>query len=150
MHMSRSVTDTGSSIPSVRPGALSVAAGLLAAIVVAAVADVIIALLARTGGASPAFAPLQPASYVSLTAVGILIGAVGWAVVRRVAKNAAGVLRWLVPGTVVVSFVPDLAVLASGSPGSGPLAVIALMGMHVVVATVAVLAFRRVLPLPAL
>jgi hypothetical protein len=137
-------------MPSARPGALSVAAGLLAAIVIAGLADAVIALLARIGGASPAFAPLQPASYLSLTAFGILIGAIGWAVVRRVAKNAATVLRWLVPSTVVVSFVPDLAVLAGGSPGSGPLAVIALMGMHVTVATVAVLAFRRVLPLPAL
>lgn len=33
-------------------------------------------------------------------------------------------------------------------PGSGPLAVAALMVMHVVVAVVAVAAYRRVLPLP--
>lgn len=33
--------------------------------------------------------------------------------------------------------------------GSGPLAVAALMVLHVVVATAGVLAYRRVLPLPA-
>ncbi|MGW7425986.1 hypothetical protein ACWGJB_39160 [Streptomyces sp. NPDC054813] len=71
-----------------------------------------------------------------------------WAVVRRVAKNPAGLLRWLVPVLVVASFAPDLSLLGGGTPGSGPLAVAALMVMHVVVAVVAVTAYRRVLPLP--
>jgi hypothetical protein len=85
---------------------------------------------------------------------GVVLGAIGWAVVRRVAKNPAGLLRWLVPVPVpvpvlvVVSFVPDLSLLGGGTPGSGPLAVAALMVMHVVVAVVAVAAYRRVLPLP--
>ncbi|MFF7790329.1 hypothetical protein [Streptomyces sp. NPDC007991] len=51
--------------------------------------------------------------------------------------------RWPAPVAVVVSFVPDLALL-----GSGPPAVVALMVMHVVVGTVALLACRGVLPLP--
>lgn len=49
---------------------------------------------------------------------------------------------------VVVSFGPDLSLLGGGTPGSGPLAVAALMVMHVVVAVAAVAAYRRVLPLP--
>ncbi|MGW4543551.1 hypothetical protein ACWEOP_37505 [Streptomyces chartreusis] len=51
-----------------------------------------------------------------------------------------------VPVVVVVSFGPALSLLGGGTPGSGPLAVAALMVMHVVV--VAVAAYRRVLPLP--
>ncbi|MEU6180066.1 DUF6069 family protein [Streptomyces coeruleorubidus] len=82
------------------------------------------------------------------TVIGVLLGAVGWAVVRRVAKNPAGLLRWLVPVAVVVSFVPDLALLGGDTPGSGPLAVVALMVMHVVVGVVAVFAYRRVMPVP--
>ncbi|MFG2275818.1 hypothetical protein ACGFNY_39405 [Streptomyces chartreusis] len=50
-----------------------------------------------------------------------------------------------VPVVVVVSFGPALSLLGGGTPGSGPLAVAALMVMHVVVA---VAAYRRVLPLP--
>ncbi|MEU9171997.1 hypothetical protein AB0D34_30085 [Streptomyces sp. NPDC048420] len=72
----------------------------------------------------------------------------GWAVVRRLSKHPAGLLRWLVPVLVVVSFAPDLSLLGGGTPGRGPLAVAALMVMHGVVAVVAVAAYRPVLPLP--
>jgi hypothetical protein len=109
---------------------------------------------AARAGASDDFAPLHLSAYAPLTVFGVVLGAIGWAVVRRVAKNPAGLLRWLVPVPVpvpvlvVVSFVPDLSLLGGGTPGSGPLAVAALMVMHVVVAVVAVAAYRRVLPLP--
>ncbi len=139
-----------SSISSATPrrvGVLPVAAGLLAAFVVAGVADAVVALLARAAGASAEFAPLNPSSYLPLTAIGLILGAVGWAVVRRVAGHPAALLRWLVPVAVIVSFVPDLTQF--GSPGGSALAVAALMVMHVVVATAGVLAYRRVLPLPA-
>jgi len=52
-----------------------------------------------------------------------------------------------VPAVVVISLVPDLTQFSS--PGGSALAVVALMVMHVVVATAGVLAYRRVLPLPA-
>ena len=147
--MPGSVSDAVSSAPPVRRfRALTVAGGLLAAAVVASLGDAVLALLARAGGASADFMPLHPTSYVPLTVIGTVLGAIGWVVVRRVATNPAGLLRWLVPVAVVVSFVPDLAILGGGTPGSGPLAVVTLMLMHVVVAAVAVFAYRRVLPLP--
>ncbi|WP_369166955.1 DUF6069 family protein [Streptomyces sp. R28] len=134
--------------PTQRSRALTVAAGLLAAGVVASVGNAVVALLARAAGASHDFDPLTPPAYVPLTVIGVVLGAIGWAIVRRVAKDAAGLLRWLAPVAVVVSFVPDLALLGGDTPGKGPLAVAALMVMHVVVGVVAVLAYRRVLPLP--
>ena len=150
--MSGSVPEAVSSAPPAPPAprsrGLTVVAGLLAAAVVAVLGDAVVALLARAAGASGDFAPLHLSAYGPLTVFGVVLGAMGWAVVRRVAKNPAGLLRWLVPVVVVVSFVPDLSLLGGGTPGSGPLAVAALMVMHVVVAVVAVAAYRRVLPLP--
>ena len=147
--MSGSVPEAASSAPPApRSRALTVVAGLLAAAVVAVLGNVVVAALAHTAGASGDFNPLHLSAYAPLTVFGVVLGAGGWAVVRRVAKNPAGLLRWLVPVLVVVSFVPDLSLLGGGTPGSGPLAVAALMVMHVVVAVVAVAAYRRVLPLP--
>ncbi|MFF4490124.1 DUF6069 family protein [Streptomyces sp. NPDC001544] len=134
--------------PAPRSRALTVVAGLLAAGAVAVLGNAVVALLARAAGASGDFAPLHLSAYGPLTVFGVVLGAMGWAVVRRVAKNPAGLLRWLVPVLVVVSFGPDLSLLGGGTPGSGPLAVAALMVMHAVAAVVAVAACRRVLPLP--
>jgi hypothetical protein len=136
-----------SSAPTRRTGVLPVAAGLLVAFVVAGVANAVVALLARAAGASAEFAPLNPSSYLPLTAIGLILGAVGWAVIRRIAARPERLLRLLVPAVVVVSLVPDLTQFTS--PGGSALAVVALMVMHVVVATAGVLVYRRVLPLPA-
>ncbi|WP_234537778.1 DUF6069 family protein [Streptomyces shenzhenensis] len=147
--MSGSAPEAVSSAPPApRSRGLTVAAGLLAAAVVAVLGNVVVAVLAHAAGASGDFAPLHLSAYAPLTVFGVVLGAIGWAVVRRVAKNPAGLLLWLVPVLVVVSFAPDLSLLGGGTPGSGPLAVAALMVMHVVVAVVAVAAYRRVLPLP--
>ncbi|MDQ0946943.1 hypothetical protein QFZ24_000866 [Streptomyces phaeochromogenes] len=147
--MSGSAPDVVPSLPSApRSRALAVVTRILAAALVAVLGNAVVALLAHTAGASSDFDPLQPSAYAPLTVFGVVLGAIGWAVVRRVAKNPAGLLRWLVPVLVVVSFAPDLSLLGGGTPGSGPLAVAALMVMHVVVAAVAVAAYRRVLPLP--
>ena len=147
--MSGSVREAVSSTPPApRSRALTVLAGLLAAAVVAVLGNVVVAVLAHTAGASDDFAPLHLSAYAPLTVFGVVLGAVGWAVVRRVAKSPAGLLRWLVPVLVVASFAPDLSLLGGGTPGSGPLAVAALMVMHVVVAVGAVATYRRVLPLP--
>ncbi|MFF4730608.1 DUF6069 family protein [Streptomyces mirabilis] len=147
--MSGSVPEAVSSAPPApRSRALTVVAGLLAA-AVAVLGNVVVAVLAHAAGASDDFDPLHVSAYAPLTVFGVVLGAIGWAVVRRVAKNPAGLLRWLVPVLVVASFAPDLSLLGGGTPGRGPLAVAALMVMHVVVAVAAVTAYRRVLPLTA-
>lgn len=126
----------------VRRGPLVVVGGVIAAIVVASLADAVLALLALAAGAPDDFQPLKPGSYVFLTAVGVIAGAVGWAVVRTMSKDPEA-LRWLVPAVVVVSFVPDFQLFGDG----GATGVAALLLMHVVVAAVAVFAYRKVMPL---
>lgn len=125
-----------------RRGPLVVAGGVLAAIVVASVANAVIALLALAGGAPDDFQPLEPSSYIFLTAVGVVAGAVGWAIVRKVSKDPEALMRWLVPAVVVVSFVPDFLLFGAG----GVTGVLALLVMHVVVAVIAVFAYRKVMP----
>nr|WP_234383313.1 DUF6069 family protein [Streptomyces dysideae] len=119
------------------------AGGVLAAIAVASVADAVLALLALAAGAPGDFQPLKASSYIFLTAVGVVAGAVGWAIVRKVSKDPEALVRWLVPTLVVVSFVPDFLLFGDG----GAIGVGALLLMHVVVAAVAVFAYRKVMPL---
>ncbi|MFK0110209.1 DUF6069 family protein [Streptomyces sp. NPDC091217] len=122
------------------------AGGVLAAIVAASAADAVLAVLARAVADKPDdFGPLDPGSYIFLTAVGVILGAVGWAVVRRVSKRPHELLRTLVPVVVAVSFVPDFFLYDDG----GAVGVAALLLMHVAVALIAVPVYRRVLPLPA-
>ena len=127
----------------VRRGPFAVAGGLLAAIVVASAADTVLALLALAAGAPDDFQPLKAPSYIFLTTVGILAGAIGWAVVRKVSKDPQALVRWLVPTLVVLSFVPDFLLYGDG----GATGVGALLLMHVSVAATAVVTYRRVMPL---
>ena len=123
-------------------------AGLGVAIVVAIALDAAIAAVAHAAGASHAFSPLRPPSYTSLTVIGMLAGAAGWAVVRARAADPRRVLGRLVPVVLAVSLVPDVIVGTSSVRGASWGAVAALMVMHVVVATVLVAALLRELPLP--
>ncbi|MGW0707551.1 DUF6069 family protein [Streptomyces sp. NPDC002643] len=127
----------------VRRGPLVVIGGVVGAIVVASLADAILALAALAIGAPDDFQPLMPGSYIFLTAVGVIAGAIGWAVVRKVSKDPEALVRWLAPTLVVVSFIPDFLLFGDG----GVAGVVALLLMHVVVAVVAVYAFRKVMPL---
>jgi hypothetical protein len=93
------------------------------------------------------FMPLHPIVYLPFTVFGLVVGAVGWAMIGRTASRPAALLRRLVPVVLLVSFVPDLA-LAAVMP-SGLVQVLALMLMHVVVVTVGVPVFARALPVSA-
>ena len=127
----------------VRRGPLAVAGGLLAAIVLAVAADTVIAQLALAAGAPDDFQPLKAPSYIFLTTVGILAGALGWSIVRKVSNDPRSLVRWLVPTLVLVSFVPDFLLYGDG----GATGVGALLLMHVTVAAAAVVAYRKVMPL---
>ncbi|MEV6594582.1 DUF6069 family protein [Streptomyces acidicola] len=132
--------------PTARRAPLAVAGGVLAAIVAASAVNAVLAVGARVLADKPDdFGPLDPGSYMFLTAVGVLLGAVGWAVVRRASKHPHALLRVLVPLVVVVSFVPDFFLFGDG----GAAGVAALLLMHVAVAAIAVPVYRRVMPLAA-
>jgi hypothetical protein len=127
--------------------AARIAGGVAVAAVGAVVVNALVSLVAQAAGASEDFQPLRPGAYVFLTVVGVLAGAAGWAAVRRWSNRPAVVLRWLVPVVVVVSLVPDVALLFSDmQPNTSGLAVGALMLMHVATAAVAVPVFAKVLP----
>ena len=126
----------------------SVAGILLAAVVLAALLDTAIAAIGHAAGASHQFQPLEPPAFVSFTLLGILIGAAGWAIVRRRAPHPRALLRRLVPTVLALSFIPDLAMLVSSYlPHSNAAGVVSLLAMHVIVATIAVTAYTRALPL---
>ncbi|GGU67397.1 DUF6069 family protein [Lentzea flava] len=122
--------------------------GVLAAIVLASAANTAVSAAAQALGASSAVVQgLTPQAYVFLTAVGVVVAAVAWTLIRRKAARPNAVLRKLVPIVVAVSLLADVPLFAI--PGASPIGVVALMLMHVMVSAVAVPIFRTVLPLPA-
>jgi hypothetical protein len=132
-----------------RTTTLRIAGGVTLAAVAAVAVNTLISLLAVAAGASEDFRPLQPATYIGLTVVGVLAGAAGWAAVRRWSRRPGAVLRPLAPTVVAVSLLPDVALLFTDmQPNTSTLAVAALMSMHLATAAVAVPAFARSLPLP--
>lgn len=133
-----------------RTSAVRVAGGVVLAAAGAVAVNAIIAALAHAAGADDQFKPLTIGAFGPLSVVGVFAGALGWALVRRLARRPAAVLRRLVPVVVVLSFIPDtLLLVGDGQAGTSTLGVVALMLMHVAVATVAVPVFRRVLPVAA-
>lgn len=144
------MTDTAVPAHPARRSHALVAGGLAAAAIVATALNAIVAAIAHAAGASSQLQALQLQSYAGLTTIGVLAGAAGWAIVRARARNPRRVLRVLTPTVVLVSFVPDVLVGASdGMPGASWGGAAALMIMHIVVATIAVGTYLRVLPLPA-
>lgn len=129
------------------PRAVAVALLVLAAVGGAAAGASVIALAAHALGAGEGFMPLQPPAYLSFTVAGTLAALGGWWLVVRFVRGSARLLRILVPVLLVLSWVPDAVLLATGFlPGATPLGVVALMAMHVVVAAAAVLVGRRIAP----
>ena len=116
--------------------------------VLAAVVNVVISAVARGPiGASDDFVPLTPGPVVMWTVVGAIIGAIGWRLVVNRTAHSRVVLTALVPTVLALSFVPDVALLATDSvPGQTTAGVVSLMVMHVVTAAVAVTVYRRAMP----
>jgi hypothetical protein len=121
-----------------------VLAGVGLAALCAALVNLGVATLATALVPVPNFTPLQPIAYVPYSVFGVVVGAIGWTVIRRAARRPAPLLRRLVPIVVVLSFIPDLVLYGLGSVGVVP--IVALMLMHIVVAAVGVTAYARVLP----
>ena len=122
-------------------------AGALAG-VTAAAANLLVAATARGAfGASDEFVPLTVGPVVWWTLVGSVVGALGWRLVVTRSTRSRGVLSSLVPAVLVLSLVPDVALLVSDSvPGQTTAGVGALMVMHVVTAGVVVAVCRRAMP----
>lgn len=116
--------------------------------VIAAVTNVAISVIARGPlGASDDFVPLTPGPIVMWTILGSIIGAAGWRLIVNRSARSRALLQTLVPTVLVLSLIPDVALLATDStPGQTTGGVVALMVMHVVTAVIAVTAFRQTMP----
>jgi hypothetical protein len=113
-----------------------------------AVTNVGISAIARGPlGARHDFVPLTPGPVVMWTILGAIIGAVGWRLIVNTSAHSCALLNTLVPTVLVLSFVPDAALLATDSTaGQTTAGVVALMVMHVVTAVIVVTAYRKVMP----
>ncbi len=61
--------------------------------------------------------------------------------------NSRALLARLVPTVLVLSFLPDLALLATDTmPGQSTAGVLALMVMHVLTAAIVVTGYRKAMP----
>jgi len=118
------------------------------AAVVSGAANVAISLFARGPlGVSAEFLPLTPGPIALWTVIGVLVGAAGWRLIVNRSARSGAVLRALVPTVLVLSLVPDVALLVTGAmPGTTVAGVVSLMVMHVVTAAIAVTAYRRTMP----
>ncbi len=116
--------------------------------VIAAIVNVAVSAVARGPfDASDDFVPLTPGPIVLWTIVGAVIGALGWRLIVTKKANSRALLAKLVPTVLVLSFLPDLALLATDTmPGQTTAGVLALMVMHVLTAAIVVTGYRRSMP----
>lgn len=119
---------------------IGLSAGVVA--LAASVVNAVIALAAIGLGAT-AIGGLLPQAYITFTVIAAIAGAAGWHLINRYTRRPERVMNWLVPAFLVVSFLPDLGVgLAMGWLTAG-----ALMVMHITTITIAVVTYRRFMPL---
>ncbi len=118
------------------------------AAVVSGAANVAISLFARGPlGVSAEFLPLTPGPIALWTIIGVLVGAAGWRLIVNRSPRSGAVLRTLVPTVLVLSLVPDVALLVTGAmPGTTVAGVVSLMVMHVITTAIAVTAYHRTMP----
>jgi hypothetical protein len=128
------------STPRTAPRSALRTVALLAAGTVAAVAvNAVVAAIAVAAGAPADYGPLTFPAYTLFTVIGVVIGWVGWSIVRRRARDPRRVLTVLVPVVTLLSLVPDVLLLVFRFiPGTTPAAAIGLMAMHLVVVAIAV------------
>lgn len=131
----------------IRPRAATAVLLVVAAVAATAIALTAVAFGALALGADAGFVPLQPGPYLTFGIVGVLAGLAGWMLIVRSVRRSARMLRVLVPVLVVLSLVPDVILLVAGFiPGTTPIGVGALMLMHLIVATIAVVIGQRIAP----
>jgi len=118
---------------------------MLSALIVALAAGIVNALIALGAVALGAEVAggLQPVAYLAFTVIAAIAGAAGWHMINRFTRRPASIMRWLVPAFLAVSFIPDIAVGVT----MGWLAAGSLMLMHVATISIAVVIYRRLMPL---
>ena len=113
------------------------------ALVVAVPVDLAIEAIARQAFAvSPEFEPFQ-GTVAPYTAGGVILAGATFAVVRRVARDPGRAYVRIALVALVLSWMPDVALLAIHDPGATVPAVASLMLMHAVTALICVMPLVR-------
>jgi len=105
--------------------------------VLAVLANVVLVLGVDALGIAPRFRALTIPPVAFLSTLGAGGATVVYWLLGRYVGNADRTFLWVAAGMLLLSFVPDVALLAF-DPAATPLAVVVLMAMHVVVAAVSV------------
>jgi hypothetical protein len=108
------------------------------ALVIAVSTDLAIEAFARQAFAvSPQFEPFQ-GTVAPYTAGGLVLAGIAYALVSRLVRDAARVYIRLAIVALVLSWIPDVALLFINEPGATVPAVASLMVMHAVAAAIVV------------
>ena len=114
------------------------------ALVIAIPLDLAIEAFARQAfSVSPDFPPFQ-GSVAPYTAGGLVLAGVVYAVLRQFVRDAGRVYVRLAIVALVVSWIPDVALLFINEPGATVPAVASLMVMHTVAAAIVVTSLVRI------
>ncbi|WP_227130752.1 DUF6069 family protein [Halorubellus salinus] len=105
------------------------------AAVAASVANLLVLAVALLLELAPGFRPLAPAPIVFLTVLGVVGADAVYAFLDQRTDAGHDLFRTVALAVLVVSFVPDFALLAL-DPAATTLGVLALVVMHVVVAAI--------------
>lgn len=114
------------------------------ALVIAVPVDLAIEALARQAFAvSPQFEPFQ-GTVGPYTAGGVILAGIAYAIVRPFFRDAGRVYLRLAIVALVLSWIPDVALLVINEPGATVPAVASLTVMHAVTAAVVVTSLLRI------
>jgi hypothetical protein len=113
-------------------------------LVIAIPLDLAIEALARPAFAvSPLFEPFQ-GTVAPYTAGGLILAGATFALVQRFFRGATGVYVRLAVVALVLSWIPDVALLFINEPGATVPAVASLMVMHAAAAAIVVTSLVRI------
>ena len=86
----------------------------------------------------PEFMPLNSPAPIFLTLFGMLGAVIAFALIGRASKRPVRTFTIVAAIVLVLSFLPDIGLLASGAPGATLPGILVLMLMHVIAASIAV------------
>jgi hypothetical protein len=102
------------------------------------------ALAVSGAGDTSRFSPLRPESVVSLTVIGVLLATATCLWLNRTSMRPLATFRSVALAALLLSFIPDAAIwLTAHYPQTRAATVLPLMAMHILVASVCVVALPR-------
>ena len=113
---------------------------------VASIANAIVAFAGLSAGADPTLPGLTPPAFITLSVMGVLVGAIGWTVVSRT-RSAKRNLTVLVPLVLGLSLLPNVLLAVTAGTSAVVTAAVTLGIMHLVTVAVAVPLYRTFLAL---